>query len=177
MSIQFSSIWRIHRTLSDATTPGQSGPGSNGNEGVLRISESSSITGTSPPDRLVSYLGHLLGMGVLPLCRDAVSVFYCPKLTGQSSFLLIPSECGPGSNDNEGVLRIPPNLQHYWSLTIRLFRVISKTFVRDGSFTPLQRGSWCILQPQPTWQDNDGVLHIPQSSSITGTSPPDCLES
>ena len=41
--------------LSGATTPGQSGPGSNGNEGVLRILQSSSIAGTSPSDCLVSY--------------------------------------------------------------------------------------------------------------------------
>ena len=32
-----SSIWPIYRTLSDAITPGQSGPGSDGNKGVLRI--------------------------------------------------------------------------------------------------------------------------------------------
>ena len=37
--------------------PGQSGPGSNGNEGVLHISQSPSITGTSPSDFLVSYPG------------------------------------------------------------------------------------------------------------------------
>ena len=37
-----------------ATFPGQSGPWSNGNEGVLRIPQSSSITGTSPSDCLVS---------------------------------------------------------------------------------------------------------------------------
>ena len=30
---QFSSIWPIDRTLSGATTPDQSGPGSDGNEG------------------------------------------------------------------------------------------------------------------------------------------------
>ena len=40
----FSSIWPIDRTLSGATTTGQSGPGSNGNERVLNISQSSSIT-------------------------------------------------------------------------------------------------------------------------------------
>ena len=68
----------IYRTLSGATTPGQSGPGSNGNEGVLRIPQSSSIAGTSPSDCLVSYPGHSLG-GVLPLCRGAVSVFYSPS--------------------------------------------------------------------------------------------------
>ena len=47
-------------TLSGATSPGQSGPGSNSNEGVLRIPQSSSITGTSPSDCLGSYRGHLL---------------------------------------------------------------------------------------------------------------------
>ena len=37
ISTQFSSIWLIDWTLSGATTPGQSGPGSDGNEGVLQI--------------------------------------------------------------------------------------------------------------------------------------------
>ena len=36
-----------------STTPGQSGPGNNGNEGVLRIPQSFSITGASPPDGLM----------------------------------------------------------------------------------------------------------------------------
>ena len=40
--------------------PRQSGPGSNGNEGELRITQSTSITGTSPSDCLVSYPGHSL---------------------------------------------------------------------------------------------------------------------
>ena len=38
-----------------ATTPGQSGPESNGNEGVLCIPQISSNAGTSPSDCLVSY--------------------------------------------------------------------------------------------------------------------------
>ena len=37
---------------------GPSGPGSNGNDGVLCIPQSLSITGTSPLDCLVSYTGH-----------------------------------------------------------------------------------------------------------------------
>ena len=36
-----SSRWPIVRILSDATTPGQSGRGSNGYEGVLHIPQSS----------------------------------------------------------------------------------------------------------------------------------------
>ena len=63
ISMQFSSIQLTDRALSDATIPGQSGPGSNGNEGVLRTPKTLSITGTSSLDCLVSYLGHSLGGG------------------------------------------------------------------------------------------------------------------
>ena len=55
----FSSVWPIDRTLSGATTPGQSETGSDGNEGVLHIPQSSSITGASS-DCLVSYPRHSL---------------------------------------------------------------------------------------------------------------------
>ena len=74
LTIQFSTntqfkckkpvLWRKHGLvlfntyigpLSGATTPGQSGPGSNGNKRVLHIPLSSSITGTSPLDCLMSY--------------------------------------------------------------------------------------------------------------------------
>ena len=48
----FSSIWPID--LLGATTPGQSGTGSDLNEGVLRIPQSSSITIASPSDCIVS---------------------------------------------------------------------------------------------------------------------------
>ena len=37
ISMQFSSIYPTDSALSDATIPGQSGPGSNDNEGVLRV--------------------------------------------------------------------------------------------------------------------------------------------
>ena len=69
----------IDRALSGATIPGQSGPGSNGNEGVPPYSPKLSITGTSPTDCLVSYTGHSLVGGVLPFCRGAVCVFYSPR--------------------------------------------------------------------------------------------------
>ena len=61
ISTQSTFILSIDRTLSGATTPGQSGPGSDGNDGVLRIPQSSSITRASSSDYLVSYLGHSLG--------------------------------------------------------------------------------------------------------------------
>ena len=63
-TIQFSinthsgSIWLINRILLGATTPDLSGPWSDGKKGVLCVPQSSSITGTSPSDCLVSYVGH-----------------------------------------------------------------------------------------------------------------------
>ena len=55
-----SSIWPIDRTLSGATTLGQSGPGSNGNEGLLHIPQISSITVALLLECFVSYLEHSL---------------------------------------------------------------------------------------------------------------------
>ena len=56
MNTQFSYICLIDRTLSGVLPLwGQSGPGSGGIEGVLRIPQSYSITGTSPSDCFVSY--------------------------------------------------------------------------------------------------------------------------
>ena len=78
----FSFIWPIDKTLLGATTPGQSGPGSNGNEEVLHIPQSFSITKTSPSDCLVSYPGHLLGK--LPFCRGEDGVFCSPSWLGKN---------------------------------------------------------------------------------------------
>ena len=43
LSTQFSSIWPLDMTLSGATTPGQSGPGSNGNERHSVFSKASAL--------------------------------------------------------------------------------------------------------------------------------------
>ena len=48
-----SSIRPIDKTLSSGTTPDQSGPGSNGNDGVVCIPQSSKFTGSSQSDHLV----------------------------------------------------------------------------------------------------------------------------
>ena len=61
ISAEFSSIWPIDRTLSGITTTGHSGPGSDGNKGILCVPQSSSITGASPSNCLVPYLGHSFG--------------------------------------------------------------------------------------------------------------------
>ncbi len=100
--IQFSinTQFKSKKQLSKKTTVQfyltQSGPGKDGNNGVLHTPQSSSITGTSPSDCLVSYVGHSFGVfyspsrlgkksyvkssgGFLPLCRGAVCVFYSPS--------------------------------------------------------------------------------------------------
>ena len=56
------STWPIDRTLSGANTPGQSGPVSIGNEGVLCFPQSSRISWAPPSDGLISYSGHSLGV-------------------------------------------------------------------------------------------------------------------
>ena len=61
MSTKFIYIWPTEKTLSGATTPDQSGPGSDGNKGVLCIFQRSSISWASPSDCFVSYPGNLGG--------------------------------------------------------------------------------------------------------------------
>ena len=70
-------------TLSGATTPGQSRPGSNGIEEVLCIPQRSNITEASPFDCFVSYQ-NTPGVWVLPLYRKVVSVFYSPSRLGKT---------------------------------------------------------------------------------------------
>ena len=72
----------IDKTLSGATTPGQSGPGSDGNEEVLRIPLSSSIIGALKSDCLMSYPGPSWSGGVLSISRDVVGLFYSPSRLG-----------------------------------------------------------------------------------------------
>ena len=76
-----SSIWPIDRALSGATTPGQSEPGSDDNEGVLRIPQSSNITGPWPSEFLVSY-------------QDTHREEFYPSAEIQSVFSAAPSRLG-----------------------------------------------------------------------------------
>ena len=73
-------IWHIDKAQSGATTPDDSGPGSNGNKGVLHIFQISK-GGASPSDELTSYLGHSFGE-VLLFCKDVIGVFYSPSRLG-----------------------------------------------------------------------------------------------
>ena len=70
---QFSSISLKDRTLINATTSGQNGPGSDSNKGVLHIPQSSSITGASPLDCF----------WVLSLSSDTLGVLNTPSWLGE----------------------------------------------------------------------------------------------
>ena len=80
-----SSIRPIDRISLGTTTLGQRGLGSDVNEGVLYIPQISSIIGALPSDCLMSHPVHLLD--VLPFCRVAISIFYCPNGLGTSSLV------------------------------------------------------------------------------------------
>ena len=62
---------------------GQSGPGSDGNERVLRIPQSSSTAGISPSDCLVSYQDTRWGGGLTSLQRGSQCILQ-PQMTGQT---------------------------------------------------------------------------------------------
>ena len=88
-------IWSIDRTLSGATTPGQSRPGSDGNERVLCIPQISSFTGSSPSDCLMIYPGHSLGKSYpsaeIQLVYSSAPADWAIMLT--SIFLYLNFEC------------------------------------------------------------------------------------
>ena len=73
--IHISSILHIDRMVSGATTSDQSVHGDDGNEGVLRISQSSSSTEVSPSDCL-GVIFKILAGDFFPPCWGVVSVFY-----------------------------------------------------------------------------------------------------
>ena len=63
MDLGLNYIQRLtcHKTQTNKTTHlGQGGLGSDGNKGVFRIPQCPNISEASPPDCLVSYLGHSL---------------------------------------------------------------------------------------------------------------------
>ena len=78
-----SSIQPIDRALSGATTPCQRRARSHGNEGVLRIPQISSITGTSPSDCLESYIQDSRWVGLTPLQRCS-SCILLPQATEEA---------------------------------------------------------------------------------------------
>ena len=100
-----SYICLIDWTLTATTTLGQCRPEINGNEGLLHIPQSSR-TVISPSDGLAIYIQNPHWGVVLPLCRDALSIYYTPSSVGWRDILnlqtlaymllLYGSECDPG---------------------------------------------------------------------------------
>ena len=74
------SIWARDMTLSGATTAGQSGSGSNSNEGVFYTPPQISKAEAQPSDGFMSYPEYLLGEGLTLLQRWILQ----PQLTGLS---------------------------------------------------------------------------------------------
>ena len=75
-----SSIWSIDRTRVSATTPGQSGPWSNGNEGYIAFLKSLALLELHC--LIVLCQIRILVGGILPLSRDVVGVFFGPGRMG-----------------------------------------------------------------------------------------------
>ena len=94
ISTQFSSIWPLDRTLSGATTQGQSGTGIDGNEGVHCIPQSSIITGALPSDCLMSYPEYSSGKSYSSAEMQSV---YSSALHPDNRTLFKPSEIGLNS--------------------------------------------------------------------------------
>ena len=121
-----SSIWSIDRTLSIATTPGHSRPGSDGNEGVDLIPQIYSITGASSSDCLISYTGHSLGVGSYPFYKNAV-------WESKESVLLIYFDCP-----------VSWGCKIHWLHLSRGVRPLTQISVLDMTLTNLMvRFQWC----------------------------------
>ena len=116
---EFSSIWLIDRTLSGATTPGLSGPGSDGSKGVLCIPLSSSITGALPSDCLAEVHFLFTQLNLKPqkkfqkiqfsISTHFSSIWLIDRtLSGATS----PGLSGPGSKGNKGGTPHSSKLQH-----------------------------------------------------------------
>ena len=103
---------------------GQSGHGSNGNEGVLCIPQSCSITWASALDCLVSYLGHSFGGGgcLTPVNRCSRCMLQ-PQPTGLVDLGVIAKKNGVST-----LCRAPEVKHHYWMQ----FSIITRTLSNKG---------------------------------------------
>ena len=127
MSTQFSSVWLIELALSGATTPGHSGPGSNGNERVLCIPQSSSITGTSPSDCFVAYPGHSLGESY-------------PSVVMQSVYSVTPANWVNNFLFTQLNIKTVPFQTIYFSINIKI-KVKLATIVEGNPMIPFSKAT------------------------------------
>ena len=139
--MHFSSIRPIDTTLSSATTPGQSGPGSDSKEWVhspkLHYDWNLTI-------RLFSVISRtIVEEGFLLFCRGAVGVFFSSSRLGRKTLVRrVLLLC----RDAVGVFYSPSRLGH-------------RTLV--GGFLPLCRGEVGVFYtPQPNGQLTDVCLFL-----------------
>ena len=119
-----SSIWPINGTLTGVTTPCQRGPGSNSNEEVLHIFQSSS-TEFSPSDSLVSYPEHTLKENIEQAFQSYTNNLLINLFDHRWDSLRYyrSGQSGSASNVNEGYATFSK------SLTIRPFNVTTRTLL------------------------------------------------
>ena len=100
--------------------------------------------------------------GILPLCRDAVGVFYSSSRLGHRTLVggIYPSaefqlrySAAPAGWATEHSL-LESTLLKRCSWCILQLQLTGPQSTRWGNLTPLQRCSWCILQLQPTGTQN-----------------------
>ena len=143
--IQFSISMLF--TLSGATNQGQSGPGSNGNVGVLHIHQRSSITRTSPSDCLVSYQDTHWGGESYPSAEE------------QLVYSIAPADWGWGEiikEDNEVTYT---KLEQKYNLTISwkisegpvVRNIVPRSIQAPAQDIQFERPTWCRLKDDLHW--------------------------
>ena len=132
-----NSIWPMNRTLSGATTPGQSGPRSDNNKGVQHIPQSASINRTSLSDCLISHHHHHIAL----VARISLT------LSRHSSLSFIALGRSSGQH--------PVSSHSCWMYVraghpafARPWVGVHKSTSLMSSFLLLQQCQLCMLQPQ-----------------------------
>ena len=146
-------------TLTGTTNLGQSGPGSNGKDGVYHILENSR-TEASLSDAVYCHTHLLDGWGSYPstegqsvyftalpnraVCSLEFQISSCYFWESWSGWLIWKySQSRPGSNGNEGALCTPQSPSITGNLTTRLFSVTYRTLI--GGVLPLYRGAVSVF--------------------------------
>ena len=148
--MQFSPIWPIDRTLSDATSPGQKELENDGQEGVLKILQSSAITGTSPSNCLVSYRGHSLwgyySLAEMQLVYSTAPVLYSHPQHHNDT--IIKQTQGQRRKKTSFQIYLPLILLQGFERVVQGFaceRVLVETEHKLHILTPLLWPSRCVL--------------------------------
>ena len=157
-------LWRKHGlalfkqsigSLSGATTPGKSRPGSDGNKGVLRIPQSSCITGTI---RLFSVISRTLVGRVYPSANQTVSSNFKRGWLHFTSSSSSSSSCHAASADIPDplspLLHIVHRLRYPQIATVCMFELVVLLLLSHS------RGSLGVRHLWARSCFSSGVLHV-----------------